>query len=133
VISSVVCLDVTQTRLMNRPMQTALFWILRLRTFLSIWLLELLKHRTVTIRLTKSKCKSAAVNLRLLRVVSNATGSIWRTVRRLWMNLMLWTGAAFFRVGGSTNVLTYSTRRSEAALKDMRLRDILAVNKNCHG
>jgi hypothetical protein len=66
-------------------------------------------------------------------VVSNATGSNWRTVRRLWMNLMLWTGAAFSRVEGSTNAWTYSTRRSGAALKDMRLRDIPAVNKNCNG
>jgi hypothetical protein len=49
------------------------------------------------------------------------------------MNLMLWTGAGFFRVKGSTNAWTYSTRRSGAALKDMCLRDILAVNKNCHG
>jgi hypothetical protein len=29
------------------------------------------------------------------------TGLNWWTVRRLWMNLMLWTGAAFFRVEGS--------------------------------
>jgi hypothetical protein len=34
---------------------------------------------------------------------------------------------------GSTNAWTYYTRRSEAALKDMCLRDILAVNKNCYG
>jgi hypothetical protein len=32
-----------------------------------------------------------------------------------------------------TNAWTYSTRRSGAALKDMCLRDILTVNKNCHG
>jgi hypothetical protein len=66
-------------------------------------------------------------------VVSIATGSIWRTVRRLWMNLMLRTGAAIFQVEGSTNAWTYSTRRSGASLKDMCLQDILAVNKNCHG
>jgi hypothetical protein len=59
-------------------------------------LLELDRH--VTTRLTKSKGRSAAVNLRLWRVVSNDTGSNWWTVRRLWMKLMLWTGAAFFRV-----------------------------------
>jgi hypothetical protein len=47
--------------------------------------------------------------------------------------LMLWTGAVYFRAEGSTNAWTYSMRRSEAALKDMCLRDILAVNKNCHG
>jgi hypothetical protein len=44
---------------------------------------------------------------------------------------MLWTGAAFFRVEGLTNAWTYSPRRSGAALKDMYLRNILAVNKNC--
>jgi hypothetical protein len=54
----------------------------------------------------------------------------WR--RRLLMKLMLWTGETFFRVEGSTNAWNYSTRRSGAALKDMCLRDILAVNKNCH-
>jgi hypothetical protein len=41
--------------------------------------------------------------------------------------------AVFFRVEGLTNAWTYSTRRSGAALKDMFLRDILVVNKNCHG
>jgi hypothetical protein len=66
-------------------------------------------------------------------VASNATGSNWRTVGRLWMNLMLWTGAVCFRAEGSTNAWTYYTRRSEAALKEMCLRDILGVNKNCHG
>jgi hypothetical protein len=45
---------------------------------------------------------------------------------------MLWTDAAFFWVEGSTNAWTYSTRRSGAALKDMCLGDIPAVNKNCH-
>jgi hypothetical protein len=44
---------------------------------------------------------------------------------------MLWTGAAFLRVAGSTNA--YSTRRSGSALKDMCVQDILVVNKNCHG
>jgi hypothetical protein len=42
---------------------------------------------------------------------------------------MLWTGAAFFQVEESTNAWTCSTRRLGAALKDMCLRDILAVNK----
>jgi hypothetical protein len=31
-----------------------------------------------------------------MQEVSNATGSNWQTVRRLWMNLILWTSAAFF-------------------------------------
>jgi hypothetical protein len=57
----------------------------------------------------------------------------FEAIRQLWMNLMLWTGAAFSRVERSINAWTYSTRRSGAALKYMCLRDILAVNKNCHG
>jgi hypothetical protein len=89
-------------------------------------LLKLNRHH----KESKSKCESAAVNLRLWRVVSNATGSNWWIV---WMNLMVWTGAAFFRVEESTNAWTYSTIRSGAALKDMCLRYILAVNKNFHG
>jgi hypothetical protein len=36
---------------------------------------------------------------------------------------------SYFQVEGSTNAWTYSTRRSGAALKDMCLRDILAVKK----
>jgi hypothetical protein len=52
-------------------------------------LLHLCSSWTVTTRLTKSKFRSAAVNLRLWRVVSNATGSNSQTVRRLWMNMML--------------------------------------------
>jgi hypothetical protein len=59
-------------------------------------------------------------------------GSVKGSVTRYRMKFMVLTGAAFFRVEGSTNACTYSTRRSEAALKDMCLRDILAVNKNCH-
>jgi hypothetical protein len=53
-------------------------------------------------------------------VMSDAIGSNWR--------LMPWTGTE-----GSTNAWTYSTRRFGAASKDMCLRDVLAVNKNCHG
>jgi hypothetical protein len=117
---------------MDGPMKTALFWIWCLRTFLFTWLKHLCSSWTVTTRLTKSKCRSAARNLRLWRVVSTARGSNWQTVRRLWMNLMLWTGVAFFRAEGLTNAYTYSTRRSRAALKYMCSCDILVVNKNCH-
>jgi hypothetical protein len=40
---------------------------------------------------------------------------------------------SFFRVEGLFNAWTYSTKRSGAVLKDMCLRVIPAVNKNCHG